>query len=490
MKDQKHPPPVWQLLQHPRVAAHLARLGHERVVAAIRETIDAQRRENRIADNGASSLDAVAQGVARRLEIDQPALKTVINATGVLLHTGLGRAPLSRRVADHVAGVAAGYSALELDLETGARGRRHAAVAKLLREVTGAESAIVVNNNAAATLLVLRVVAKGREVIVSRGQLIEIGGEFRLPEIFEVSGAILREVGTTNKTRIEDYERAIGPQTAAILRVHPSNYRVEGFCQSVPIAPLCALAHERGLACIDDIGSGALRPGHAAAFAGEPTIAESVDAGSDLILCSGDKLLGGPQAGIILGAASWIDRLGRDPVMRALRVDKMTLAALELTLRDLRSDAPRDPEFNLLWHLISASQEELRHRAEAVAARVATAPEWRLRTVESAALLGGGSCPGTTLGSWALQIEPAEGRSGKDVAALSAALRRGEPAIVGRVQDAALWLDMRTILPAQDAALADALARGLVSTAEDFASANLETSDMSGQPLDAGLGED
>ena len=295
----------------------------------------------------------LARRTLNRLERDRRSLRRVINATGILLHTGLGRAPLASEAIEAVAEVARGYSNLEFDLDEGTRGKRTSGVAELLRELTGAAAGTVVNNNAGATVIALRALAAGREVIVSRGQLVEIGGSFRLPEIFEVSGARLREVGTTNKTRLSDYRNAIGPDTAAIMRVHPSNFRIVGFSEQPEFAELVDLAQAHGLWAIDDIGSGVLAAGVPPGVADdEPTASGGIADGADLVLFSGDKLLGGPQCGILVGGREAIGRIEVDPLMRALRVNKMTLAALEATLR-LALDADIAVRRIPLWALIS-----------------------------------------------------------------------------------------------------------------------------------------
>ena len=319
-------------------------------------------------------------------------MRAVINATGVMLHTGLGRAPLAPEAVAAVAEVASGYCNLELDLDDGMRGRRASGIAGLLRELTGAEAATVVNNNAGATVLALRAMAAGREVIVSRGQLVEIGGSFRLPEIFEVSGARLREVGTTNKTRLSDYQRAIGPETAAILRVHPSNFRIVGFTEQPELAEIVELAHAHGLWAIDDIGSGALRQGCPPGVDDEPTATDGIAAGADLVLFSGDKLLGGPQCGILLGRREAIGRIEADPLMRALRVDKMTLAALEATLR-LATDAEHARERIPLWAMIAAPVSELTARAESLAGIMRSELGLNAAVMPSESFIGGGSVP-------------------------------------------------------------------------------------------------
>lgn len=447
-------PAVGRLLADPSIAERVFTHGRANVVDAIRSTLDAAR-----ARKEGSQLDdtRLVEQILTAIDADGPRLKPVINATGVLLHTGLGRAPFSPEVAAEVARAIAGYSNLEFDLDSGTRGRRNTNVETLLRQLTGAPAALLVNNNAAATLLVLRVVAGGREAIVSRGQLIEIGGEFRLPEIFEVSGARLREVGTTNKTRLADYERAITPDTAALLRVHTSNYRIEGFTSVPTIEDLCRLARSRGIACIDDIGSGALRPGHVSAIGDEPTIAGSLAAGADIVLCSGDKLLGGPQCGLILGSTEWIARLAADPLARALRVDKMTLAALESTLRAARASDVGTSGDVLLWTMIAATPDSLRDRADALVQRLEDTSAARFISAQaSSATLGGGSCPGTELESWALRLQPPADRP-QDVIDWARTLRLGDPPIVGRIHDGALWLDLLTILPEQDDSVARAV---------------------------------
>ena len=344
-------PPVNTVVEHDELAAVWRLRGREAVVRAVRTAIGEARLNLQNGQGAAIDVPSLARR-AREIVMDaRPLLCPVINATGILLHTGLGRAPLAAEAVAAVCAVARGYCNLEFELEDGERGRRTAGIVRLLRELTGADAATVVNNNAAATVLALRVLAAGREVIVSRGQLVEIGGSFRLPEIFEISGARLREVGTTNKTRLADYERAIGPETAAILRVHHSNFRIVGFTEEAPLAGLAQLAYDRGLAMIDDIGSGALAPEQPPGVGDEPLVSEAIAAGADLVLFSGDKLLGGPQCGVMVGTAGVIGRIEADPLMRALRVDKMTLAALEATLGLIR-DGVNDSGGIPLWNML------------------------------------------------------------------------------------------------------------------------------------------
>jgi len=346
---------------------------HERIVAAVRAALDDLRTKisQGASLDGQIDADAIAARVAEQLERDmRPKLRFVINATGVVLHTNLGRAPMAEAAAQAAYAAAHGYVNLELDLETGKRSSRQDAVRDWICRLTGAESATAVNNCAAATVIVLRALAAGKEVIVSRGQLIEIGGGFRIPEIMAVSGAVLCEVGATNITRLADYEQAIGPNTGALMCIHTSNYIVSGFTKSVSLADLVALGKMHGLPVIDDVGSGALYDFDQLGLTGEPSPRESITAGADLTLFSGDKLLGGPQAGIIAGRKEWIQKIEKDPLMRAFRLDKMTLAALEATLRLYLNEEQAVREVPVL-RLLSIPQEELRRRAEALAERAA-----------------------------------------------------------------------------------------------------------------------
>jgi L-seryl-tRNA(Ser) seleniumtransferase len=428
------------------------------VVDAARRVIDRHRDE--IARGRAAPLatEILAAQVAGEIErAARPPLRPVINATGILVHTGLGRAPLADEVVDSLGAVAAGYAPVEIDLVSGRRGERAAVVRDLLRRLTGAEDAAVVNNNAAALVLVLAALASRRGVIVSRGELIEIGGSFRLPEIMETSGAILREVGTTNRTRPTDYERAIDETTALLLKVHPSNYRVEGFRAEASISEVAAIGRRRGLPVVYDIGSGALRPlaevGGPASMADEPDAPAAIAAGADLVLFSGDKLIGGPQAGIIAGRADLVREVARHPLMRAMRVGKLTLAALGATLAlhlDPETARQRLPVFAML----SAPQETLERRG--IALRDALAGDRGLGRVEvepSASFLGGGSVPTRSIPSRALVIRESEVPAHE----LARRLRAGEPAVVARINRGALVLDLRTVAPEQDEPLVEAL---------------------------------
>jgi L-seryl-tRNA(Ser) seleniumtransferase len=403
------------------------------VADAIREQLAQERESGLVGDDIRLSV------VRANLQLwAAPRLRRVINGTGVVLHTNLGRAPLSRRAAAAAAEIAAGYSNLELSLETGRRGDRSTLVEELLRRLTGAEAALVVNNNAAAVLLALTALGARREVVVSRGQQVEIGGSFRMPDVMRLSGARMVEVGTTNRTRAADYEAAIGPRTAALLRVHTSNFRVTGFVEAAPLSELAGVARRHGVLLLDDLGSGALAP-----LFDEPTVAESL-AHADVTTFSGDKLLGGPQAGVALGRSGEIRRMAKHPLARAVRVDKMTLSALEATLRE-RLLGQRSPVDSML----SSTPEELRRRAGFLMVRLAERGiECSLLEAESA--VGGGSLPGVGLPTTLLAIE---GRASR----LAAALRRGEPPVLARVEGDRCCIDLRTVLGGEDDALQDAI---------------------------------
>lgn len=381
-------------------------------------------------------LDAAC---ARARQNRMSSLRQVINGTGVVLHTNLGRALLSRQAVSAVEAVARSYSTLEYDVERGCRGSRHDHIDGLLASVTGAEAAMVVNNNAAAVLLILSAMGKGGEVIASRGELVEIGGSFRIPEIMTQCGCILREVGATNKTHLFDYEDAIGPETRALLRVHTSNYRIVGFSERPSLPELVELGKKHGLPVIEDLGSGSLVDLTAFGIHDEPTVQQSVKAGVDVISFSGDKLLGGPQAGLILGKRTYIEKLKRHPLARALRVDKMTIAALRETLYAYQDPAWAKGSIPTL-RMLSASGEELHGRAE----RLRLALEGsgcEARVVETEGQVGGGSCPTQLLKSWAVAVDP--GRMAVDE--LAEALRRPYPHIVGRISQGQYLLDVRTL---------------------------------------------
>ena len=372
----------------------------------------------------------------------RPSLRRVLNATGVVVHTNLGRAPLAAAARDAVARVADGYSNLELDLETGRRGSRQDHVEGLLRELTGAEAALAVNNCAAATLLAAAALAGGRELVVSRGQAIEIGGAFRIPDVVAQAGARLVEVGTTNRTRLADYAAALGPETAAILRVHPSNFRTLGFVESVEIEALCGL----GVPVIDDIGSGVLAD-DIAVLADEPPVRRSVRAGAAVVCFSGDKLLGGPQAGLLVGAHDAVEACRRHPLARAMRIDKLSLAALEATLALYRDPEQARAAIPVLA-MLTVDEDALAARAERLAAATGGA------VIRAVARVGGGALPLLELHGPAVALDP--GPAGADT--LAAALRAGDPPLIGRIQDDRLLLDPRTLDDAEIDAAARAVA--------------------------------
>ncbi|HZT14705.1 MAG TPA: L-seryl-tRNA(Sec) selenium transferase [Gaiellaceae bacterium] len=402
-------------------------------VTAAREVLARAREEIAAGVDPGDLPSRLRDAIARERE---PSLKRVLNATGVIVHTNLGRAPLPGSALDHVAEIARGYSNLEYEVDAGARGSRQDHAASILRRLTGAEAALVVNNNAAAVLLALAALAAGREVLVSRGELIEIGDGFRIPEVLESSGARLVEVGTTNRTRVADYERAAGPDTALVLRVHQSNFRVLGFTERPAPADLAALGRRLGVPVVDDLGSGAF-----VEVGDEPTARAALAAGADLVCFSGDKLLGGPQAGIVVGRAELVERLRRHPLQRALRVDKLTLAALEATLL-LYLDPARALREVPVLRMIHEDAAAVRSRAERLAAAVGGEVE------ETAARVGGGALPLAALPSFACAVEES----------LAAPLRMGTPAVVGIVRDGRLLLDCRTLTDAEADEVAAAVA--------------------------------
>ncbi|MBI4593319.1 MAG: L-seryl-tRNA(Sec) selenium transferase [Candidatus Rokubacteria bacterium] len=448
-------PSVDQILRRLTDRAEVGDIPRARLTATVREVLDAERRRVLAGAPAPADADALAAGVlAVVARTGAFSLRPVVNATGVVLHTNLGRALLSPLALERLARVGAQYSNLELDLATKERGSRYAHVEALLRRLTGAEDALVVNNNAAAVLLALETLAHGKEVVVSRGELIEIGGEFRIPDIMLRSGAVLREVGTTNRTHLRDYADAIGPATGLLLKVHTSNYRVVGFTADVPSRALVELGRERGIPVMEDLGSGSLLDLRPYGFPYEPTVQEVVTAGIDLVSFSGDKLLGGPQAGIVVGRQALVTRLKKNPWNRALRIDKLTMAALEATL--YAYDAGRAletvPTLRLLTEPLAAvkrrAQRLLRLLGADVRARLAAA------VVEDRAQVGGGALPTVELPTAAVAL----GATAAAARQLDEALRRGDPPVIGRIADDRLLLDCRTVLPSQLPALATAVA--------------------------------
>ena len=453
MGDQRTIPSIDELRRRPAAAALEARFGARATVDAlraaagrIRQTIGTDKDEPGT-PTAARIEAAAAEHLAR---IFQPSLEPVINATGVIIHTNLGRAPLADAAVAQIARVAGGYCSLEYDVEHGARSRRDAHAETLLCRLTGAEAAVVVNNNAAATMLVLAALARGREVIVSRGELVEIGGGFRVPDVMRESGAVLREVGTTNKTRASDYAAAVSDRTALILRVHPSNFRIEGFTERPPLAEIVAVGRRLGIPVAEDLGSGYLGSADASdrvpieALRDEPSAAATVQAGVDICCFSGDKLLGGPQAGIIVGRAGVVKKTREHPLMRALRVDKLTYAALEATL--IEHAAGRETANVPVPHMLAMSPEDIHERARRLARGLERLTDWRVEIVEGTSAVGGGSAPGMGLRTWTLSVS----KQGLSANALEQRLRGLTPPVVARIQDDRVHFDLRTVRPDQD----------------------------------------
>jgi L-seryl-tRNA(Ser) seleniumtransferase len=453
-------PAVEKVLQTPVLLGLAGERGVPRAVLtrAVRETLEELRKSVLAGEEIDTGLDAVAGLCALRAEkLNLPAMRRVINASGIVLHTNLGRAPLADAAIEAMK-EAAGYCNLEYDLEKGARGHRHDLVAGLLRELTGAEAAIVVNNNAAAVLLVLGALARGREVVVSRGELVEIGGAFRIPEVMAQSGAVLREVGSTNKTRLSDYEAAIGPDTAMLLKVHTSNYRVLGFTEEVTLGDMAALGKKYGLLTANDLGSGLFFDVGATGGDSEPSVFDTVATGADIVTFSGDKLLGGPQAGIIVGSEAAVAACRRHPLMRALRPDKVTLAALEATLRLYRDPERAKREIPAL-RMMLASESELKTAAKRIAGKVrGVAPEGvEVSIISETSEAGGGSLPLARFPTWAVAIR----LTGGGISKLEEILRRGSLPVIARVKEDALLIDPRTLLPGEEAEVVKALASAL-----------------------------
>ena len=450
-------PKVDKLIEAAEAAPLLMEHPRPEVLHAIRVELDAARdalRAGALAE--APDVAAVCTAAAARLAMRaRPGLTRVINATGVVLHTGLGRAVLPEAARRAIADVAAGYSLLEVDRASGERGEREQFVRALLCELTGAASATVVNNNAAATLLALAALARGREVIVSRGQLVEIGGSFRIPEVMAESGAVLREVGATNRPRLADSRAAITERTALLLRVHPSNFRIAGFTEEVPLAELVALGREHGLPVVDDLGSGCFVPLERYGVPPEPLARESIEAGAAIAMFSGDKLLGGPQAGCIVGDAAPVAACRRHPLFRAVRPDKLQLAGLEATLRCYR-DPDRLRELVPTVRMLATPLAELRARAASLAAAcMAAAPRCVASVADDVSSPGSGSLPTVELPTAVVRVTAAD----CSPATLAARLRTGEPPVFARIKDDAVCLDVRTILPGEEAELCEALAR-------------------------------
>lgn len=430
-------PSVHQVLEEKPAAALVAAHGRPLVRFAVQRILEEERRGGAVAEpkDRWSAIERVIK------ELRRPRLRPVVNATGVILHTNLGRAPLAAAAAEAAAAIAGRYSTLEFDPRTGRRGKRHDLAGDLLRHLSGAEAAAVVNNCAAAVLLMLTALAKGKEVIVARGELVEIGGGFRMPDVMRLSGARMVEVGTTNRTRAEDYAAAITPRTAAIMKVHASNFQVIGFTESVELKELAAVARQHGVLLLHDLGSGALLDTAAYGLAEEPRIQDSLQLGADLVACSADKLLGGPQAGLLLGRAALVDRTMKHPLARAVRVDKLTLAALIATL-----DLYVTQSFSALpvWGMLGATSESIAARARAWQSRLSELGA-AVDVVPAESTVGGGSLPGERLPTTVLAITPRRG-----AAELLSRLRDHDPPVIGRIEQERVLLDPRTVLPGED----------------------------------------
>jgi len=440
-------PSVTSLLETAAVRSLLDTTPRAVVVDAIRRVIDGVR-----ALPGVGPQDEAAWGAAISAQVasaTQPSLRRVMNGTGVVLHTNLGRAPLARAAIDAITATAAGFSNLEYDLDAGARGSRYTHCASLLRELTGAEDALVVNNCAAALVLALNTLADGREAIVSRGELVEIGGSFRIPEIMAKSGARLLEVGTTNRTHVDDYRRAISAETGAIVKVHRSNFEISGFVAEASAAALGALCVERKLPLIHDLGSGLMVSLEHLGLTGEPTAVDAIRDGATVVTMSGDKLLGGPQAGLLLGNRDAIDKIRKNPLTRSYRVDKLTLAALEATLALYRDPAVAMLEIPALAQL-NASVADLRRRAERIIAQLGE----RATIVDSEASAGGGAFPTAKIASVAVALNG-------NADSIEHSLRASTPPVIARVADGRVLVDLRAIFPDDDALLTSLLRSAL-----------------------------
>ncbi len=462
-------PAVDEILRRPAVEAWSKTHPHAVLVEAIRGVL-AGLRERILAGEDIRSEDLDPAGLLPRVEarliaLLRPSLRRVLNATGVVVHTNLGRSPLPAEAVEAVRRVAEGYSNLEYDVARGERGKRFVHVEGLLRDLTGAEAATVVNNNAAAVLLVLNALAAGKEVLVSRGELIEIGGSFRIPDVMARSGARLREVGTTNKTRLADYEEAVGPDTALLLKVHTSNFAIVGFTEDVPVSDLSGLGRGRGIPVVHDLGSGSFVDLAQIGIGPEPTVGASLKSGADVVTFSGDKLLGGPQAGIIVGKRNLLDRIRSNPLARAVRIDKLTLAALEAVLRIYRDEPEGAVKKIPVLSMLTAAPADLKRRAQKLAEMI------RREVGDRAAIsvqpeqsqAGGGALPLGNLPTWAASVLPAD----VSVSRLEALLRENDPPVIARVKEGCVLFDPRTLRDADFPVVALAVGRALGKTAAE-----------------------
>ncbi len=444
-------PSVEELLETPPLKKRMAEVSHVMVTTSCREVLS-KLRETILNGDSVPKLNEIISRVEKNLDsLLTFSLQKVINGTGVILHTNLGRAPLGKDVVTHLSEIAENYNNLELELESGKRGQRGVLIEKYLRELTGAEAGLVVNNNAGAVLLILQALAKGKEVIISRGELVQIGGGFRIPEILSLSGAILKEIGTTNQTLLEDYRNAISENTAGFLKVHHSNFKMEGFVKETALEELVKLGREQNLVTIFDLGSGALLDTKQFGLAHELTVQEAVQTGVDLVAFSGDKLLGGPQAGIIVGKKDLIEKLKKHPLYRVLRVAKLTLSALEATLLYyLKKEAS---EKIPVWRMISTSKESLKARAEKITQKL---KNQQITLRESQSFLGGGSLPQQSLATYVLSFN-----SDTAPEILAEKFRKLRPPIIGRIENESFVLDLRTVFSEQDELIVESIRQAL-----------------------------
>lgn len=454
-------PAVDEIMRSPELQKILEQNPRNLVVNTIRQVLEKKRRnilagQEKPASQKELKEKIIAEVLVQVEKHNIPGLRRVINATGVVIHTNLGRALLSKSALQAVGMVASGYSNLELNLDTGKRGSRYAPLEDLLVELTGAEAALVVNNNASAVLLALGTLARNKEVIVSRGQLVEIGGSFRIPDVMGQSGARLVEVGTTNKTYPDDYRRAVNENTALLLNVHTSNYRIVGFTRETSVKELVEVGKEKGIPVMSDLGSGSLVDLRDLGLPYEPTVKETVAAGADIVTFSGDKLLGGPQAGIIVGKRNFIEKMKKNPLTRAIRIDKFTVAALEATLREYRDPSSALANIPTL-RMLAATLKDLYPRAKKLLDMLneLSLPHVEFNLVETVSRVGGGALPTAELPSCTVEIIP----KNMEVSELASRLRKGNPAVIGRIQDDRLLLDIRTVQENEDEQLFKAIAK-------------------------------
>lgn len=450
-------PSVDEVLKSTEGLSWLVKYPRRYVLEAVRAAIESRRKAIVEGAEAEVAVSSMAPEIERTLEgLSRLSLRPVINATGIVIHTNLGRSALPESALENMVRVARGYSTLEYDVEKGKRGKRYSHIQRLLREITGAEDGIVVNNNASAVLLCLSALAKGREVIVSRGELVEIGGSFRIPDVMAQSGAVLREVGTTNKTHLWDYENAATEDTALILKVHQSNYRITGFTEDVPIEDLVRLGRERGIPVMYDLGSGSIVDLARRGIPGEPPVRKVVESGPDLVTFSGDKLLGGPQAGIIVGKKAAVDKLTGHPLLRAIRIDKLTLAAMEAVFMEY-VDEDRALENIPTLRMLLEEPASVKKRAAKLASLLRKSTGAEIKVAEESAFAGGGSLPEFSLKTYCVSVRSDRLSANQ----IEERLRTGEPPVIARIREDALLLDVRTVDKTELTLLASLVAKAL-----------------------------